>query len=237
MRHTTNGGDGNQGQRLYPELDACRFDYGAIQLIRHWLVDAVWTGPHDNPRLNESLDKAKAELDQVLADCDWTGAMLRYQRGWRLDQFESLATTSVHAERITDRQYWETLGLLLIDQEDCYRQRDAYRRLLLKTKRSSKLREFLMESREREAFAALPDRLLVYRGCQRFNRKGWHWTLDIDKAKWFSKRCPGERPIILEGQVAKKHVLAYFTRRKERDILIDPRNVEAIKEVAPGPTV
>ncbi len=133
---------------------------------------------------------------------------------------------------MTDAHYWRTLGLVLIDQEDCYRQRAAFRRLLVKTHRSKALRPLLMTTGERRTLAAMPDTLTVYRGCQQFNRKGWSWTLSKDKAQWFSTRCYVGTPQLLTGTVRKSDVLAYLAGRGEEEILVAPEKILNITTLA-----
>ncbi|MBV8324661.1 MAG: hypothetical protein JO049_28800, partial [Hyphomicrobiales bacterium] len=96
------------------------------------------------------------------------------------------------------------------------------------------LREFCMEEGEREALAALPDGLTVWRGTARQRSiRGLSWTLDRDKAIWFAKRFPMRRraPRLVEGFVHKRHVLAYFWERKEKEIVsmrVDVRGVTVL---------
>lgn len=213
------------------ELQACMTEIGGQPFIKHWLVQCLWDGPDDNARLNDWLEKATFHLESLLEDRNWQGAMCLYQRAWRLDRFEHLATRSKYAPLMTDEEYWATLGFVLIDQEDSYRQRATLSRLLIKTKRSKESRHLLMTAEDRQMLSEMPETLSIYRGCQSFNRQGWSWTLDKDKAEWFSNRRYKGRPIVLAGEVSKQDVLAYFSGRGESEILVQPTNIRGIVEI------
>jgi hypothetical protein len=64
--------------------------------------------------------------------------------------------------------------------------------------------------------------------------RGLSWTLDRDKAIWFAKRfsmLPRLTPRLVEGFVHKRHVLAYFGGRKEKEIVsmhVDVRGVTVL---------
>jgi hypothetical protein len=70
----------------------------------------------------------------------------------------------------------------------------------------------------------------VYRGFIGQRGKGLSWTTDREKAVWFAERfaCLEElgRPRLVSGHAVKKDVLAYFTRREEAEIVIDPTKVK-----------
>lgn len=84
----------------------------------------------------------------------------------------------------------------------------------------------LMDDEELEAFEALPDEFTVYRGMgDKSNEKGISYTLSLEKAQWFANRPPSERGYVLTGTAKKDDVLAFFTRRSEQEILIEPENV------------
>lgn len=53
--------------------------------------------------------------------------------------------------------------------------------------------------------------------------------MDYDKAEWFAKRF-GEAGIVYEAQIEKAHILAYFNRRNESEIIVDPEYLLAIEE-------
>ena len=91
----------------------------------------------------------------------------------------------------------------------------------------------LMDADELKEYRGLPDRVTIYRGVTSYNGKNikaLSWTLDYDKAAWFAHRF-GEEGTVYEAQIAQPHVLAYFGRRNEAEVIVDPRYLEGIQEV------
>lgn len=81
-------------------------------------------------------------------------------------------------------------------------------------------KEALMELDEFEKYLSLPDAFKVYRGVATGrNPDGMSWTDNFESAEWFAKRFRNDGYII-EGIADKKNVLAYFSRRKEDEVLI-----------------
>lgn len=63
----------------------------------------------------------------------------------------------------------------------------------------------------------------VYRGLNRFNSKnGSSYTLDKDKAIWFSKRF-GDTPKIIEKNVKIKDIIFYYDGRAEKEVFLRER--------------
>jgi hypothetical protein len=98
--------------------------------------------------------------------------------------------------------------------------------------------EHLMEPDDLATFRALPSRITAWRGCNGRRpgrvRYGMSWTLDPDKARWFADR--GEHldlgyPVVLEATVLKEDVFAYYNERNERELVVRPGRVRAVKDV------
>ena len=91
-----------------------------------------------------------------------------------------------------------------------------------------------MSAYERRYFANLPSRLTIFRGSHSKSIQSWSWTLDEKKALGFAKRL--ERlgvgiPRVATGKAKKSDVIAYFSRRKEKEIVIDPSKVKIVQIV------
>jgi hypothetical protein len=90
-------------------------------------------------------------------------------------------------------------------------------------------RDVVMDEDEREALAAMPDEITVYRGTT--NKKGIRglsWTLDRDQAVWFARRytqIKNGNGVLTTGTVQKKDVMAYFTGRNEQEIVALPTKI------------
>lgn len=160
---------------------------------------------------------AKAE-----AEGDWETYMYLHERAYRIDVFDRIK------RRLSDQQYWETLGWLYVDQEFVYNQRAKLRRLLQSPRPH---RQFIMSEADRATFAGLPDKLTLCRGFNKGNGLGWSWTLSEEKAIWFAHRFEelNARPRLLVGTARKKDAIAYFGDRNE-EILIDPKLVTVVEK-------
>jgi len=103
----------------------------------------------------------------------------------------------------------------------------------------------MMSKKEKEHFNKLPKKIQIYRGvCVDKNFKhleehqrelliGNSWTLDYEKASWFSKNHAPKfyqatklKKIILTYEVDKKDVIAYFKDRNEEEIFVDYEKIK-----------
>lgn len=107
-------------------------------------------------------------------------------------------------------------------------------------------REAMMTAEERDALAAMPEVLTVYRGAGHPDyADGLAWTLDRGRAAWFAGYAPlalarswvpgrvrsGE-PVLATGTVARGDVIAYLTERQEAEVLVLPSAVQ-VQSVEP----
>lgn len=93
-------------------------------------------------------------------------------------------------------------------------------------KLSSKLDplEFL-EIEDSAAFDALPESILIFRGCSWKHIYGCAWTLDPEVAEGFARGHRGIRvrdPVIASLQIPKKAAFGFYTERRESEILVQP---------------
>ena len=92
--------------------------------------------------------------------------------------------------------------------------------------------QFLMDKDEYEAFQNLEDTVTVYRGVTSHNAKNIRalsWTLSYDTADWFAHRF-GEDGTVYEAQIDREHIYAYFNRRNEHEVIVDPKYLMDITE-------
>lgn len=92
------------------------------------------------------------------------------------------------------------------------------------------IRSHTMSDAEREALAALPEMVTVYRGCYASNRRGFSWTTDRAVAERFPflyryRRTDDGPPLLLEGVVKRASVLFVKLDRKECEVVTLPRCV------------
>lgn len=95
----------------------------------------------------------------------------------------------------------------------------------------------LMTPEEAAAYADLPDRLTVYRGCGLVNIRGASWSLDRDTAARFPflNRYRQDRPLLVTATVRKARILALKIDRDESEIItFHARRVE-VEELSEAP--
>ena len=197
---------------LVPYLEKSKF---LGQVLKHPLVFDVPHFDRMNHRANEALRYKKQALAEAVAAKRWYTVLMLHERPYRPDGFVK------YAHLMDDVSYWETAGAMWVDTENHHQWRNLTS-FIYEAPRPR--REFLMNEDEREALAALPDDLIVYRGYQSHGAKCWDWSLDINVARFFANRfnCEGT---IATGHVKKANVIAYFTNRGEDEIFVNPKHV------------
>jgi hypothetical protein len=187
-----------------------------FSMLRHPLVFGVPYSEEMNNFYNKRYALMSEEIEKAINE----GAIHRYvfmhERPYRLDAFVKCIANRV----VSDTDYWELLGSAWIDSENIWQNQTIWRRLL-KSPRPHK--HTFMDEDDRKAFKALPSQLTVYRGCRPGqNEAGMSWTLDRDKAVWFSIRykSKGTSPHVLERTISKRKAFAYLGGRNESEIII-----------------
>ena len=89
----------------------------------------------------------------------------------------------------------------------------------------------LMNSKERKVIQDLPQHVTIFRGYNDLENTGHglmsvSWTLSEDLADWFARRFAGDsNALVAEGICKNSNILAYFNRREEEEIVINPLDV------------
>jgi len=172
-----------------------------------WEDEGIW-----------SDGEVKVWAAESLAERDWWGYVWCYKRPWRLDAFLTIGSL------MSDREYWSLLGHVWLDCEDPHQRLRDWLRLWQSSRPHQKL---VMDEEEREAFAALPDRLTIYRGVhiKRGTLRGLSWTVDRARAEWFANRRAKRRPYVVQAEISKSNVLAHFLARGEAEIIVLPNRL------------
>ena len=94
--------------------------------------------------------------------------------------------------------------------------------------------EYLMDQKDWQRYQSLGDPVTVYRGvssADKGNVKALSWTLDRKTAEWFAHRF-GKDGTVYTAQIKKDDICAYFSGRKESEVIVNPDRLEKIM-VAP----
>ena len=91
---------------------------------------------------------------------------------------------------------------------------------------------YMMDESEIKVFNDLPENITIYRGVgDRKYKNGISWTLDKEKAIWFSKRFDFHDKHVYQGMVSKNDILAYIDQCNEQEIIVDPKTIKNIGEI------
>ena len=94
--------------------------------------------------------------------------------------------------------------------------------------------EYLMDQKDWQRYQSLGDPVTGYRGvasADKGNVKALSWTLDRKTAEWFAHRF-GKDGTVYTAQIKKDDICAYFSGRKESEVIVNPDRLEKIM-VAP----
>lgn len=94
-------------------------------------------------------------------------------------------------------------------------------------------KNLLMSQEELEVYNNLPNEVEIYRGINSHgDYKGLSWTLDYEKAKWFSTRYDkGKTGKVYKGTIDKKYIFAYFDERNEFEVVVDYTKINDVEEI------
>lgn len=191
-------------------------------MVHHPLIVSQIYGKDCYGYVNYLYEQRRAIVQRLMDEEQWEAYVFTHERPYQLDAFGRIA------KRMSDTTYWSILGSVYTESENLWQQK---RKLVRMLNADRKQREFLMNGRERGYLNKLPSTLTIFRGYQYRNANGWSWTLDPKKARWFSQRFEvlGGKPTVATGRVKKRDVVAYFSRRQEKEIVVDPSAVKVTK--------
>ncbi|MCH9712598.1 MAG: hypothetical protein K0U20_08260 [Proteobacteria bacterium] len=201
---------------LVPELQEYYEEGEHWPMIRHPLVFSVPHNEQQNAMCNHRLKLAKESVHKAMKDKDLGRYLVLHERAYRLQAFiDFVVAVDVHPE-----MYYKHLAWVYTDTENLWQNFDTWHDLLCKRDGTTILD--LMTESERKALDAMPQELTLYRGYKYDDSSQWlAWTLDKEKAEWFSERFGGG------GKVArctldKRNAIAYFEGRGEQEIVASP---------------
>lgn len=213
---------------LADELLPYVFTFGAFSGLNHPLVQEIPLRDTKHCALiHHRFRQKQAALGSALQDKDWNTVIFLHERPYRLEALASI----LQDYKVPPEVVAPLVAEVWTDSENIRQNQKGWQHIWSTLPNP----QLVMDAEEQKAFAALPDIFFVYRGLrsQRYNRKGLSWTLDLDKAWWFAYRFKPARPTVLKAAVAKADVYALFLGRNEQEIVVDPKHLTTIHEVAP----
>lgn len=201
------------------------------RMISHPLMVHVLYHEQMNKTINEGYLHKKEAVATARASGDWERFVFLHERPYRIEALE----TVLFEEEVNDpNRIWPLIAGVWIDSENIWQCLDQWVNIWNTEGHSHTV---FMEDDEMATFNALPDTITVWRGVgHREAIEGMSWTVDKAKAEWFARRFAGgegHTPLLVEGAVSKKDVLAYFSNRGESEIvaLAEDVHVENVTNV------
>lgn len=197
---------------LHPDLiPYLRFEK-TIPYLSHPLVISPFYFEEENSHLNRSYLFKIEQIKLSLKNKEWHRYIFWHERPYRLMAFRQVV------KYLSDVEYWKLLREIWVDSENIWQNKKDWKRYL-NSKRENK--SSFMKGCELNYLKELPDEFLIYRGYTKgLNSRGCSYTLDKEKAIWFSKRFNAENGKIKIRKVRKEDVFAYVNSRDEKEIII-----------------
>lgn len=152
---------------------------------------------------------------------DWKLFFFMLEGHWRQDFFVLVA------DEMNTRDYW-VAARLIVTGESLYNEELVA--LLTNPKKDLSMRYLLMRKWERARLKAMPDKLTVYRGYGLHAKgMGWSWSLSPKVASRFARRF--SKGYVEQGECLKEDVIAYFSDRNEKEIVVPYNKVKYITTI------
>ena len=193
------------------------------RVISHPLMVHVLYHEQMNKIINQGYRHKKAAVAEAREAGDWEKFVFLHERPYRIEALE----TVLFEDEVSDKdRIWPLIARVWIDSENIWQCLDQWVDIWNSEGHSHSI---FMEDDEVATFTALPDTITVWRGvAHREAIEGMSWTVDKARAEWFAKRFAGgegRTPLLVEGTVLKRDVLAYFSNRNESEIVAFPEDV------------
>lgn len=88
-----------------------------------------------------------------------------------------------------------------------------------------------MDSEALDFFTALPDPVVIYRGCQETRIRGLSWTTERAVAERFARghrSIAVSNPVVVRAEIPKTAVFFAVTDREEAELIIEPRRLRKL---------
>lgn len=207
-----------RAEALDPELEEWVTDGPLGRFLNHPLVQDMMVDALPGMANRQFLHKKKM-VEEARAAKDWSRYIFIHERPYRAEKLYELHTDG---EKLSKSVYTEAW----LDSENIWQNREEWDEMLTDLREKKKTLG--------ESLSKLPETVTVYRGANQKNKQGLSWSLDKEKAKWFSTRFqrPGERALVVKAKVSKDQIAGYITSRGESEIVIWPDEVDSVMQTA-----
>lgn len=221
-------------EKLCKELTESIFNYGKVAWVKHMFVNTNYTShpnifSSENGRLNQAYRYKVKEFKICLKEDDFEEIMFLIEGPWKIKWVYE--NRELILAKLGTKGFYEIVADAYIDIENACQ----FKNETLKLFYFGNDPLLMMNDDEFIEYQKLPEEFKVYRGVclKKSNNKydflGCSWTLNFEKAKWFSERRgfdSASYPLVFGLNIKKEDVLSYFSQREEEEILIDHTKLE-----------
>lgn len=207
---------------LLPELQEYLFEgEDGTLTLHHKLIIEMDINEEYCGLINHQYEQRQRRYDKSVEERDWRNVFLLVHKPYLIDQLLEIE------DDLNDEEYWHWMGVvyrrLEVHSSDTYLIAG-----MLRNPRPG--RQHLMDEKERQFLAELPDEITIYRGYD-FNQQGWAWTLNPEKAEFFARRASffGSESFVATAVVKTNDIIAYIGSREEDEIVIDPAHLDIVE--------
>jgi hypothetical protein len=203
-------------EELCSELQAFYTEDELFPCVKHPLVFSVPHTPVVNAMLNKALQQKKEMLIRAIKKKNWMSYVVLHERPHRLDALAKMMGLGFfeHIEE-NPADYWDMIRFIWTDSENIWQHLSSWKKL------------WTLNVPERYTLVDdLPDSktFTIHRGAQEdLNEDGLSWTLDLERAQWFSNRFGhDEGGIVITRTVQRREIIAYINDRSEQEVVVMP---------------
>jgi hypothetical protein len=181
--------------------------------------------PYPDPdHANKIYISKKCDIKIAVHKKDWDSFVFLHERPHRPTALRTL----IRRHGVALDHLWPLIGDVWSDTEFPMHQADFWQKIWSST---CPHRKTVMGFEDRLNLNKLPKQITVWRGVNDFEAiSGFSWSLERKIGVFFARRFSGEErePILVQGIVKKRDVVAYFGGRNEAEIVTLPECVRVI---------
>ena len=174
-------------------------------------------------RINKSFPIKKEMIEKCKVEGDWSSYFILWvEKPFRFSEFLK------YKDKLTDEEYWETLGDVFISTEIQTDRMDEWIEVFNSQRPN---REYLMtDDEDLDFFNQLPDQVEIWRGVRDKDWiEGLSWTTDKEQGEWFvkSRGFSVDEHILCNGWIEKDKIL--MSSQHENLIVCNPKDITDLK--------
>ena len=190
-------------------------------IVQHPFLSSLYWMDRDGKTISfldpANIEKCRGTYREAIYTGDVMGIYVMVRNPFKMTWF------SYCHNHLSDKDYGIYLRNAWTMEENPNQDVNVSRRRAIQLFKKAK-KKHLMNEEEYKYYDALPEKLTVWRGVSPGReRLGLSWTDDRETAEWFRKRFErdGKKGYLLEAEIGKAEVLAYFNGRNENEIVVD----------------